>query len=309
MSRRSARDIETEHGFARRATAFCLRLTVVCLLRSLPLLLIFGGVAYGAVSLWQAGIADERFMIRGDTLSLSLPSRLSAEAVYKIEELGKFPRPRSILDPFLLTDLRAKYEANPWVRQVCQLKRVYPDRLAVEFVLRMPVAQVKSYITPERCFYWQVDDTGMQLPLTSSSQPVPGLVVVEGSTRNALSRHPGAGASWNDRGVKDALGILQTLRASPVSEDLHVKRVIVHTEVYRDVASNLHSRRPRLDIETDEGVLVRWGTFNGGDLPDEVLNAEKVAMLQNLVNRDLAKIPGICLDIRTRVPGFQFQKQ
>jgi len=101
MSRRSARDIETEHGFARRATAFCLRLTVVCLLRSLPLLLIFGGVAYGAVSLWQAGIADERFMIRGDTLSLSLPSRLSAEAVYKIEELGKFPRPRSILDPFL----------------------------------------------------------------------------------------------------------------------------------------------------------------------------------------------------------------
>ena len=105
--------------------------------------------------------------------------------------------------------------------------------------------------------------------------------------------------------MQDALSVLRTLGDSAVAEDLHVRRILVHRGSFLDSLRRRRQDRPRLDLETREGILVRWGTFNAGELPEEVRSDEKIAMLQKLMARDLSTARGICLDVRTRVPGFR----
>jgi hypothetical protein len=105
------------------------------------------------------------------------------------------------------------------------------------------------------------------------------------------------------------MALIKLLGNSPLSEDLRVKQVLVHGGSFLNRFKRTVRKRPRLDVETLEGITVRWGTFNTGEFPDEILSDEKMAMLRNLVSRDLAVVPGVSLDVRTRMPGFSLPEQ
>jgi len=267
--------------------------------RMLPLLLLLASAAYGIVTLWQTAMADPRFRVGGETVSLSGAAEYCPAAREEIRRLGLQAAGRSVLDPWLLADLRRAYEASPWVKRVCRLARIFPDRVAVDFVLRMPVAQVASH-----GWYWLIDAEGVLLSVPGSEKPHAGLPEIVGNLPGMLSRQPAYGQMWSDVAVMDALGLLRVLRDSPLSEALHVRRLIVHRGSFLDTLECRRQHRPRLDIQTREGILVRWGTFNSADLPEELLNSEKLAMLRSLLSQDFVTTPGICLDVRTRVPGY-----
>jgi hypothetical protein len=280
-------------------TAIAVRLTILIL----PLLLILASGVVGVVCLWQEALQDRRFRVAGDTLSLTGAARFSVAARDEVQRLGLKAAGRSLLDPWLLTDLRREYEQSPWVKRVCRLSRVFPNRIAVEFVLRVPAAQVHV-----QNWYWLVDQDGVLLRVAGAQTPYEGLPEIVGTIPGSIDRQPAYGQTWNDPAVRDALSVLQVLRDSPLSEDLHVRRVLVHRGSFLDQLECRRQQRPRLDLQTSEGVLVRWGTFNGGDLPGELRSADKVTMLSDLLRRQLA-VPGICLDVRTRVPGYALPQE
>ncbi len=258
----------------------------------LPLLLILGGVAAGSLVLWRDALKDKRYLLGGDTLTLSGVRNAPAEALTEIERLGRFCAGRSLLDPFLLTRLRREYSASPWIRRVCSLRRVPPNRVAVEFVPRLPSAQARH-----EGYYWLVDSEGILLPVPGNRKPFPGLPEVAG----ALGRRPRDGQRWRDEGMADALGVLSVIANSPLTDSFVVTRINVARGA---LASGNRPGRPRLNLETAEGVTIRWGTYNRGDLSDEILNSEKIAMLRQLIAREYAAVPGVILDVATRVPGY-----
>ncbi len=272
-------------------------------LQALPLVLILGSAGWGATVLWKTAMADPHFRIGGDTLRLTGAAGSCKEARRAVHALGQKAAGRSLLDPWLLEDLRRAYEESPWVKRVCSLQRVFPDRLAVQFILRVPAAQVRA-----RGWYWLVDRDGVLLSVPGRQEPHAGVPEIVGTLPRTLSKPPAYGAIWQDDAVADGLDVLRTLAHSPLSEDLRVRRVLVHRGSFLDTLACRRRKRPRLDIETEEGVLIRWGTVNAERLPGRLQNAEKVSMLRNLLRREIA-VPGICLDVRTRVPGYAIGRE
>ncbi len=302
MAKRSRKSASTS-GSIFAVPGRALRWSARGVLHALPLVMILGSVAMGALNLWRVAMHDKRFIVGGDTVSLTGAARFCKEAQAEVRRLGAVSSGRSILDPWLLADIKREYEKSPWIKRVCSVSREFPNRIAVEFVLRMPVAQVRR-----NGWYWMVDNEGVLLRVDASATPHPGLPEIVSATHSLISRQPAYGEIWKDQGVLDALGALRAMRNSPLSEDLHVTRILVHRGSFLDSLACRRRKRPRLDLQTREGILIRWGTYNTGDVPEEIRSQEKIAMLRNLVSREFAG-PGICLDVRTRVPGFSLPRQ
>jgi hypothetical protein len=121
-------------------------------------------------------------------------------------------------------------------------------------------------------------------------------------TASDIGARPDARALW-PTGVPDALGALWAVWASPLSDALTVERVTVAAGTFRDSLNRESARRPRLTLTTAEGVTVQWGTYNAGDLPNEMTTPEKLWLLQELL-RQRTIHPGLVLDVQTRVGGY-----
>ncbi len=264
------------------------------LILALPLAALIGGAICGAVELWRAGLEDPRYRVPA-TVRLAEPGQFCTDAVDEYERLGRAAAGRSLLDPFLLHDLVRTYEKSVWVRRVCRMERVFPDRVAVEFVPRVPVAQVL-----QNQYYWLVGADGVLLP-TGTRKPRPGLPIIQG---NISFRPAHEGARWDDTGLRDALDVLQRLGKSVLADELPLKRIVVRRASFLDELQLERPALPRLDLETGGGVTILWGTHNRDDLPDEPSAAEKIAMLRTLLARNPPRVPGLCLDVRGRVAGY-----
>ncbi len=82
-------------------------------------------------------------------------------------------------------------------------------------------------------------------------------------------------------------------------------RVVVNTGVFKSGGAEVKEIRRRFEVVTESGAVIRWGTFSDFDAPgDELTSAEKMWNLQELLAGEDALRPGVCLDVRTRLPGF-----
>ncbi len=261
-------------------------------------LLVCGGCAAGVALLWRAALDDPRFLLDGETLGLGGSVRRCPESVEELRAISLRFSGRSLLDPRLASDLENAYSRSVWVRNVSRMRRNFPNRMDVELQLRLPVAQVRNNRR-----YWMIDLDGVLLPVRGGADPFGGLPEVAGATANTIGGRPEPGGVWNDEGVTGALGVMRAFWGSPLSEVLPVARVVVNTGVFG--GGSAKEIRRRFEVVTETGVVVRWGTYN--DLPnggDELTSAEKMWNLQELLSREEALRPGVCLDVRTRVPGY-----
>lgn len=264
--------------------------------RMLPLILLWGLAVFGIQACWSIALKDEAYRVQGDTLSLESNARFCRDAVAETERLARMASGRSLLEPGLLDDVRAAYQASPWVREVCAVERKFPNQIAVRFVLRSPVAQVRP---DDSRYFWLIDEDARLLPVPGSLTPKKELPTIYGD----ICRQPSDGEVWGDTGLRHAMGVVDVLRNSPMSDELRVKRVHVRRS---ELDALRLAERPRLEIETEEQILIRWGTYNAENIPDEILSKEKVAMLRALLSGSVPKMPGLCLDVRTRAPGYSF---
>ncbi len=92
---------------------------------------------------------------------------------------------------------------------------------------------------------------------------------------------------------------------SPLAEALPVARIVVNTGVFRGEDGVEKEIRRRFEVVAENEVVIRWGTFSEGKGGGgELGSAEKMWYLEELLRRDEALRPGVCFDVRTRLPGF-----
>lgn len=263
-------------------------------------LLAVGGCLYGVHVLWSRAIADPRFRLDGETLSLAGAVRECPESVAALEEIGRRFNGRSLLDPLLVSDMETAYGGSVWVKKVTRMRRRFPNRMDVEFLLRLPAAQVWNGNR-----YWLVDADAVLLPPSGAKAPFPELPEIVGVTAAVISGRPASpGEEWRDEGVIGGLGILGAFWGSPLSDVLPVRRVVVNTGSFQTADRRNRESRRRFEVVSSGGAVVRWGTFNPGELPGELTSAEKLWSLQELLRYEEALRPGVAFDVRTRLPGF-----
>jgi hypothetical protein len=169
-------------------------------------------------------------------------------------------------DAGLVGGVARRLEANPWVRRVVEVRRVYPDRIEARVELRRPQAFVSR---GGRMVY--VDADGVRLPDLRAGTPVP-----EGCTEIAGvdGPVPAAGARWDHAGVRGALDVIRSLDAYRVERVLAVARIDV---------SNIGGRRDARESEitcwTASGVPVAWGRPSTTDAFGENAVATKMRLL------------------------------
>lgn len=253
----------------------------------------------GVAHLWDRAMEDPRFRMDGDTLALAGAVRECPESVGELEVLGRSFNGRSLLDPMLIADMEYAYGNSVWIKKITRMRRRFPNRIELEFLLRVPAAQVWHN---QR--YWMIDADGTMLPVDGSSKPFPNLPQIVGVTNKVIDNRPVPGERWGDEGVIGAIGIMQAFWSSPLAESFPVARVVVNTGVFQGADNTQREIRRRFEVVTDSEVVVRWGTFNPGGLVGELSSSEKLWQLQELLLKDEALRPGVCFDVRTRLPGF-----
>lgn len=284
---------------AQKARRGYLHAAVPGLLSLAMMLLVLAGTGFGLVVLWKRALADPHFHMRGDTLALAGGVRECPESIGDLQAIGKNFDGRSLLDPTLLSDIEKRYCESYWIKKITAMRRHFPNRIEIGFLIRVPVAQVWS---ADR--YWMVDNEGRLLPVAGSRDPFPALPEIIGATAGVISKPPGTGQAWSDEGVLGALGLMRCLWASPLSEQLPVDRVVVVGGSFKDNDGKLVERRRRFELVAAGGAVVRWGTFNAGDIDGEPTSSEKLWQLHQLLLREEALRPGVCFDVRTKLPGY-----
>lgn len=260
---------------------------------------VLGACGYGVFTLWSRAMDDPRFRMDGETLALAGAIRECPESIDELETLGRSFGGRSLLDPLLISDMETAYGKSIWIKRTTRMRRRFPNRVELEFLLRMPAAQVWHNKR-----YWMVDADATLLPVDGSPKPFPNLPEIVGVTGSVIATRPMPGEAWKDDGVVGALGIMRSFWGSPLSESLPVAKVVVNTGVFKGADNQQKQIRRRFEVVTDSGVIVRWGTYNPGGVVGELTSSEKLWQLQELLLRDEALKPGVCFDVRTRLPGY-----
>lgn len=266
---------------------------VESLVRMAPLCIIFGAAGYGLNDLWSRATQAERFRVQ-PAVALTPAPNTRPEAARSFRALGDYVAGRSVLDPLLLHDLKEEYLRCPWVKRIVSLQRIFPGQVSVEFVARNPYAQVLK-----GGYYWLIDDEGVMLPVEGVREVRPGMPVIRGD----IDTRPHDGAVWDDAGVLGALHALLTIRGSALVQAVPITEIVVSRAEYLDRLSRPGRSRPRLELLTADGLSILWGTA-AEDYPGELKDAEKLALLRQLVVEARAEGQARQLDVRTRIPGF-----
>ena len=270
------------------------------LFRLLILLALIGGVGAGSVLLWRQALSDSRFLMDGETLAMAGAVRECPESVTQLEDVGRRFHGRSLLDPLLLADLESAYGESIWIKRITRMRRHFPNRIELEFLIRMPAAQVR-----QNGLYWLVDSDATLLPVNGSETPFLALPEIAEAVSGVIARRPvNPGERWEDSGVTGALGIMRAFWSSPLAQVLPIGRVVVVGGVYMDKEKQEQEILRRFEVVSTNGAVVRWGTFNERNMPGELPNGEKLWNLQELLRREEANLPDACFDIRTRLPGY-----
>lgn len=262
----------------------------------LPLLIILGAAGYGCYELWAAARAERDFRIL-PSMTVAEGSRYHPEAAEEFTRLSDLAAGKSLLDPRLLTDVRAQYEKSVWVKKVCRVERVFPNQVAVEFIPRRAFLQAHC-----RGYYWLLDDENILLPVAGTRAARPQLPAVEGD----IASRPRYGEKWTDAGVVAAADALSAIAASPLASQLPVRTITVRRPAFLDRMRQPRHSRPRLEIKTHTDISILWGSGPDG-FPGEITTPDKIVMLRQLLSRPGANRGKISLDVRTAVPGYKLR--
>jgi len=190
----------------------------------------------------------ERFQVSPATLNFAaVPSWVTPGIEQQLARLPDLPERFSILEPHLAARVAQAYQRNPWVAEVTQVERLFPNRLRVGLLLRQPVAAVRF-----RGSYCLVDGEGVRLPLTYRSWPQPGfkLPIVTGAT----TQPPGSGTVWEDEAVQAGCTVAELLRAYGFDRRLRITAVDAS-----NLGSRVRGRHPDIVLHTASGAYIKWG--------------------------------------------------
>jgi hypothetical protein len=223
------------------------------------------------------------------------------------EQIAKTARPggaSSAFDHRLLVDTVSLLRANPWIREVKQVRRGYEkspgDMLEVDCDYRAPVALVRW-----KDYFWLVDGDGVKLPEAFSAADVPRIIkggngkmnirIVEGVRQPP----PESGMKWSGDDLYAGLELVKLLFGRDYTEE------IVKVDV-SNYARHVDAKAPQIVLVTKYDTQVRWGqaiTPRADEFFVEVTPAQKLAYLETIW-KDKGRVDGnfAWVDIRFDTP-------
>jgi hypothetical protein len=163
----------------------------------------------------------------------------------------------STFDRDLLVEATKALQANPWVRDVHQVRRVYGQRpgdtLEVDCEFRAPIALVQWGE-----YYWLVDGDGVKLPEQFTANHVPRIVMGRDGKLNiriieGVKQPPSStGKQWTGQDLVAGLGMVKLLYGKPYAEE------IVSVNV-ANFSGRKDSQEAQIILRTKYATEVRWG--------------------------------------------------
>jgi hypothetical protein len=225
-----------------------------------PVLLIIGG--YTAWHRWGSiHVASQYGGIDPMLIQVSEPPPFVRTNVVKAVYRDTAMESLSMLDRQATAKIASAFSMHPWVRNVISVRKLPGGVIDVRLEYRTPVAMVHVFKPNEsdaRSYFFPVDGEGILLPTAEFAQAetrhfiyieVPGVY-----TTNAI------GTPFGDRRVEAAARLAEVL--SPYREQAQIRSIGVHGDPRQtDV--------PQLELTTQAGSRMFWGSPPGSELPGE----------------------------------------
>jgi hypothetical protein len=219
-----------------------------------------------------------------EAASVVLKNRPVWMSDFLAEQIARTAKPagtHSAFDHQLLVDTVALLRANPWIRDVRQVRRAYGDKpgdtLEVDCDYRAPVALVHW-----KDYFWLVDGDGVKLPEAFTAADVPRIMIGQDRKVNirviegVMQAPPETGARWAGEDLQAGLELVKLLFARPYAEE--IEKVDVS-----NLARRKDHKGAQLVLITKYNTEVRWGqpvTMTDDNFFVEVSPAQKLAYLK-----------------------------
>ncbi len=246
-------------------------------------ILLAGGLAAGYYYLHQQ--VRTRIAFNPEPPQVVLVNRPVWMSDFLAATIAERIRPRtgsSAIDHQVVVDCAMLAEADPWVREVRQVRRIYGqgpgDTIEIDCEYRAPVALVK-YLN----HYVLVDNEGVVLPEQFNEEDISRIVygqngqmnirIIEGVAR----RQPFPGEHWQGDDLQAGLWMARMLHGKPYANE--ILRVDVSNYAGRRNPNEAH-----IVLHTRYDTQVRWGQphdWRGFEAPI----AKKLANLQHIFER------------------------
>lgn len=251
---------------------------------AITLLLVIGAGVLGARRGWAELQRQPEFAVKPGGLHFhSLPESVRTHPMERTlrSETRAALRRATIFDPDICRAIAHELQASPWIKNVEEVRRIYPDRIGVHAAYRRPAGMVETNTNR-----YMVDEDGYWLPQELYTQPehwdsikLPTIV------SDQLSNTP-----YRRRGEKHpalAVGasLTETLHAGGLLDVIEITHIDVTNVGQDDTASDVI-------LSTAADRQIKWGTTDAYeripslDRPmDSHKDAEKIAMLRNILDQ------------------------
>jgi hypothetical protein len=201
-----------------------------------------------------------------------------------VAELLRSLRPATASSAFDQDLLRSRAEilaANPWVKKVNAVRRVYgqsaADTIEIDCDFRAPLALVRW-----EDYYWLVDAEGYKLPEQYTAEQAPEMLldpqrrtqmrIVEGVSRPPVE----SGKKWPGDDLAAALELARLLHGRRYADELFKIDVT-------NFAGRTDPREAQIVLVTRYGTEIRWGRpINAKDAFVEVPATKKLEALEQI---------------------------
>ncbi len=235
-----------------------------------PALLIVGG--YIAWHRWGSVHVTERYSGIDPTLiHITDPPEHVRTNIVKSVYRDTAMEELSLLDRQATAKIASAFSMHPWVRQVVGVRKLPGGVIDVRLEYRTPVAMVHVFKPDQndtRSYFFPVDGEGVLLPTAEFAQAetshylyieVPGVY----STNDA-------GTPFGDRRVEAAASLAELLL--PLREEASLRSIGVHGDPRQ-------TEVPQLELTTQSGAQLFWGSPPGSELPGEPTATMKLRTL------------------------------
>ncbi|MEM8668282.1 MAG: hypothetical protein AAGG48_12265 [Planctomycetota bacterium] len=254
-----------------------------------PALLIIGG--YVAWHRWGSVHVAARYSgIDPTRIEITPPPEYVRSNIVKAVYRDTAMEGLSLLDRQATAKIAAAFSMHPLIRQVTGVRKLPGGTIDVRLEYRSPVAMVhvfKPDRNDTRSYFFPVDGEGILLPDTEfAPAEIPNYLYIE--IPDVYSTND-AGTPFGDRRVEAAARLAEILQ--PLRDQAMLRSIGVH-------GGSWQSDTPQLELTTDSGARLFWGSPPGSELPGEPTVTMKLRTLlavDKSQNADLRMAGGVTL--------------
>jgi hypothetical protein len=219
-------------------------------------------------------LTDDDYRVTPEKIVIGdLPAWIHCDLKAEVMRDASLERSLSLLDEDLTKRLANAFSLHPWVARVDRVSKHHPARVEVHLTFRRPVAmvEVSGGLLP-------IDEVGILLPSADFSP-------AEAKQYPRISRvesHPSGpvGANWGDANVSGGAKIASIL--ADRWKKLRLYRILAPTHTIADE----YTDRFTYELITHAGTRLLWGRPPGSEPTGELKAGEKVARLEQILQRE-----------------------